>query len=308
MARVTVRKTAYHAKTLYLFAADDIGSIILPKTLVGVLLPLTDTLFQDSIRSSLALQRTPLVILWVWTNLLLFNLSNQSQSGAIIEDSKNKPWRPLPAQRLTASNVRHVILVIRVMTVGIGLLLGGAWPSLILQLLTYGYNDLGGGDSWAFRNLINAGGYICFDIGAMNVARGFGILSTEKLVWQWLFMIGIVISSTMHMQDLYDQDGDRVRGRNTFPLAFGDIWARYSIAIPVLIWSFLVPALWGKMKATFMVPLTLGAVIAVRLFTNPKRSVQYDKLTFKLWSTWVVLLYTLPLWTIWLAEVNRALG
>ena len=109
---------------------------------------------------------------WVWINLLLFNVSNQSQPGAVLEDTENKPWRPIPAGRLSAKHARKYIGILHVVTIGISLMLGGVHPCLALHLLTFWYNDLGSGETWALRNFINAGGYLCFITGAMQVAIG----------------------------------------------------------------------------------------------------------------------------------------
>lgn len=101
-----VRNVLYDLKTLYLFTADDFISIILTNTTCGVALPLAGGLLQQPVSIFDVAPRLPLVLLWVWANLLLFNMSNQSQPEAILEDVKNKPWRPIACGRISAQRVK----------------------------------------------------------------------------------------------------------------------------------------------------------------------------------------------------------
>lgn len=58
-------------------------------------------------------------------------------------------------------------------------------------------------------------------------------------------MIGAIIFTTLQTQDMADVHGDAKRGRKTFPLVYGDRAARWSITIPVTVWS-LICLLFGE--------------------------------------------------------------
>lgn len=47
------------------------------------------------------LTRLPLMLTYTWFNLLAFTIDNQCHPGAVSEDALNKPWRPIPAKRIT---------------------------------------------------------------------------------------------------------------------------------------------------------------------------------------------------------------
>ncbi|KAL8724363.1 MAG: hypothetical protein Q9166_007999, partial [cf. Caloplaca sp. 2 TL-2023] len=86
-------------ESLYLFTASDLKTVVFPKSLVGTLNGLS-TLFSASGTPSSTLEvfsRIPLILLWTWLNLLPFNINNQRQPAAILEDKINKSWRPLPS-------------------------------------------------------------------------------------------------------------------------------------------------------------------------------------------------------------------
>ena len=90
---------------LYLFTRDDFISIVIPNVTCGIALPLADGILHRPPVAYVPISRAPLVMVWVWVNLLLFNMSNQSQPGAIEEDSVNKPWRPIVSGRMRVKEV-----------------------------------------------------------------------------------------------------------------------------------------------------------------------------------------------------------
>lgn len=289
-------KILYNLKTLYLFTVDDFISIVLTNTTCGIALPLAGGLLQQPALVRDIIPRVPLVLSWVWANLLLFNMSNQSQPGAILEDVTNKPWRPIASGRISAQDVQYYVKATRLGLFGISLALGGTYPSLLLQLLTFWYNDLNGGEEWIFRNFLNAGGYLCFTIGAMQVARGTQNFECSNTGLKWLCWTSAIISCTMHIQDLYDQEGDKLRDRRTIPLVFGDSIARYSIALPIVLWSFVAPAYWTSSVFGFLPTVALGTTITMRLLRKAKGNVAHDKMTFVYWNAWIISIHMLPVW------------
>ena len=115
--------------------------------------------------------------------------------------------------------------------------IGGLKQSIALVILGVWYNNFAGGDrSCLLRNLINAYGYVCFTSGAMEVAAGV-VLPLDVRLIQWLDMIAAVIFCTVHLQDMYDQAGDQIRGRNTVPLVVGDGRARWTTALAMIFWG-----------------------------------------------------------------------
>lgn len=68
----------------------------------------------------------------------------------------------------------------------------------------------------------------------MKVVAGYGLHDLNETSTTWLAMIGGIIFTTLQMQDMADVHGDAKRRRKTVPLVYGDLAARYSIAIPVI--------------------------------------------------------------------------
>lgn len=107
-------------------------------------------------------------------------------------------------------------------------------------------------------------------------------------------MVSLVIFTTMHVQDMKDQEGDKKRGRCTVPLVVGDGVARLSIAVPVSFWMVVCPMIWrcGLMgRATC---IGSGGVVVMRLLLL--RDVEADKKTYTMWALWLTVLYSIPIW------------
>lgn len=286
----------FHMYTLWLFTRTDLKTIVIPSTIFGVACTLSGPLLTTGTSPSITglSMRIPLIVYWAWINLLPFAIDNQRQQDSIAEDAMNKKWRPLPSRRLTPSHARSAMLVFYVVAITSSMRIGGLRQCFTLIFFGHWYNDREGADtSCLIRNFINACGYIAFMSGTLEVACDPSITSPNLRAYYWLLVIGLVIFTTIHSQDLCDQAGDRIRMRKTVPLVLGDSACRWTIAIAVSFWSCFCPTFW-QLKAYGLAPtMFLGAVIAWR--TMSKRTTKADRLTFRIYNLWVVMIFCLPL-------------
>ena len=81
-------------------------------------------------------------------------------------------------------------------------------------------------------------------------------------------------------------------GRRTIPLIFGDGPARRAIAAPVLFWTVLCPWYWNSAALGYVVLAVLGVIVSLR--TIVLRSVEEDRTTWRIYSAWLVAIYSLP--------------
>ena len=108
-------------------------------------------------------------LIWVWVHQFMCNVSNQARTR--LEDALNKPWRPLPAGRITEPQA----LVLRWVTVaaafGCSALHGGdlMLTTLGLFLTTFAYDELGLAGHHVGKSFCNIGGYTTFEIGATKL-------------------------------------------------------------------------------------------------------------------------------------------
>jgi hypothetical protein len=141
------RSVGYHLRTLWLFSRSNLKTVVLPQTVFGCVALVSREAFdvQGSPEVVELVSRLPLIISWVWINLLGEVVANQRLAGSIVEDSINKPWRPLPSKRVTPNEARSLLLWILLPSSYIaGVLFGGSNASVALMVFSYMYNDLDG--------------------------------------------------------------------------------------------------------------------------------------------------------------------
>ncbi|KAI0182725.1 UbiA prenyltransferase family-domain-containing protein [Xylaria flabelliformis] len=286
--------------TLYLFTASDFVSVLYPQTLFALFSMLSNrfTVVSSQIEPQLPIySRIFRVVLWIWLQLLVLDLSNQRLPDSVSEDKLNKPWRPITSGRITVEGARRLLLMSIIITLAVSHYLGVTSEALLLFTENWMYNDLGLANSnWLIRNLINAIGITSIGAGATRVACGDLVFKVAPAARWWLLCAGM-IATTIHVQDLYDQEGDAVRGRSTVPLVYGDGIARWSVGAGVLIWSAVFPAClnlhFREHWIGYVGPALLGMWFTARVLTL--KGVSDDKRTFKVWALWTVCMYSLPL-------------
>ena len=233
-----------HIHTLYLFTCDNLIDTVVLSYLFGVIGALSGPVFGFGavIPPTQILYRTPAMLFWSWTNLLLFNLHNQRHFDAIKEDGVNKPWRPLPAQRLSASDATWIMYAMYPVVILSSAYAGGLRPCIVEAVACLWYNEWRGAESPFLRNFLNAIGITCFLAGSFETVIGGVSLMKFPTVLLWLVVLGAIIITTIHLQDFRDQDGDESRGRRTLPLVVSDGPARWIVVLAVTVSSLAGPA------------------------------------------------------------------
>lgn len=249
--------------------------------------------------------RLPFVLLWIWLHLLVENISNQRLPGSVVEDGINKPWRPIPSGRLTPSEAESLLRVCVLLAMTTSIFLQAFEASTTLMAFIWLYNDLGGdGVGPLQRNAINAAGLGCFGWGGVSVLSGQGSGNghlggcfkpvLRPCLGMWLSLLSIVITTTVHAQDFPDVGGDRARSRGTMPLLYGETCSRWALAVSVVAWSFVCPAIWHVSSHwLWLASVTLGFVMSS--LTILRRGAGSDMIVWKLWCLWISVLYLLPL-------------
>ncbi|TGO47637.1 hypothetical protein BCON_0269g00030 [Botryotinia convoluta] len=291
----TLKRCGYHIYTIWLFTFSDLKTIIFPSTAFGIINALAIFMEQSSSSPETLTQKywqllktIPMILFWTWINLLPFAINNQRKPDAIQEDLLNKPWRSMPSGRISPEAAKRLMFTTYIFAIITSKILGNALHCLTLIALGFWYNNMRGADRcWVIRNLINAYGFICFASGAIQVAIGKDQAVSHLLGWWYCIIAGIVFS-TVQIQDMYDQRGDKIRNRKTLPLVLGDAFSRWTIAVPMLIWCWLAPLLWSSSMSGFVLPVVVGLIIT-------RRTEADDKRTFQLWNMWLVSVYLLPL-------------
>ncbi|KAI1207909.1 UbiA prenyltransferase family-domain-containing protein [Annulohypoxylon truncatum] len=221
-----------YIRSCFLFTYSDFKVIILPHTIVGLLQAGTGGLLTSNPKPSFAniCHHTPYVVLWNWVNLLSFNIANQRTEESIAEDMVNRAWRPIPSGLMNREEARSFLLILIPVGLCMSLFVGGVTESMLMLILTWMYNDLGGGnDNFIVRNGLNGVAFAVFTHastviaanGGKSIPKGDEIVLTPT-AFIWLGIIASIVFTTLQVQDLPDMAGDRKRNRKTIPLVFGE--------------------------------------------------------------------------------------
>ncbi|KAI0813659.1 UbiA prenyltransferase family [Xylaria sp. FL0064] len=286
--------------TLYLFTASDFSAVLLPQTLFALFSMFSGQFTASDWQTETQISfftRLVCVVVWIWLQLLVLDLANQRLPESVAEDAINKPWRPITSGRITAEGARRLLIASIVVTLAVSNYFGVTSEALLLFMFNWIYNDLGLANShWLLRNLMNALGITTIGAGATRVACNDLAFMTVPATRWWL-LCGGMLMTTIHAQDMYDQQGDAVRGRSTAPLVLGDGVARWTVGAGVLFWSVTMPYCLSLRFRDNLIgycgPVLLGMAITFRILTC--RDVSSDRRTFKLWALWTICLYSLPL-------------
>ncbi len=102
------------------------------------------------------------------------------------------------------------------------------------------YNDLGGTEeSFLVWNLINGFAFAAYSSGATRLTIGRMPASFNTVGYQWLAVVGIFMCTTRQLQTLKGQESDCARQRIMVPSVLGDLAAKWTNAVLVLVWSHM---------------------------------------------------------------------
>ncbi|KAJ0120496.1 hypothetical protein J7T55_015225 [Diaporthe amygdali] len=285
------------------FTESDFPTFVVPNTAFGILAALAATPLVNTSGSSVSwlsvLQNFPAVLIFNWWHTFIFDLSHQWSPQSVAEDRINKPWRPIPKGKITPDQTRRLILVIIPLSLGLDYYMNVWDQGIVIHVITWMYNDLGGCDEWFFiRDLCTASAFAMFNSGALKIASGCYMnddqCDVNELGHIWTGIISAVIFTTMQVQDLKDQEGDRLRNRKTVVLLFGESVSRASIALLVLFWSLVCVCFWGTSLRTFALAILPAIVVIWKVMMSGYNKTE-DRRTWQLWSVWLICLYALPL-------------
>lgn len=274
------------------FTGNDFFTFAVPNSLFGILGALAASYLAEGLAPSWLeiAKRVPLIIGFNWYTLLVCDLANQRSPEAVKEDLINKPWRPIPSNQISQDQTRIFLLSLVPITLAMDSLLGVFTEGTLIHILVWTYNDLGGGDE-LIRDLLLAMVYGFYNTGSLRIALGnHATIGLNGYVW--VFMISGVILTTMQVQDLKDQAGDRARGRKTLPLILGEPTSRSMIAFFTLAWSVACAWFWDLGLLGYGITVPMGLTIAAHVLM--RRTIEHDTKTWKMWCVWLVCLYCLP--------------
>ncbi|EJT97260.1 hypothetical protein DACRYDRAFT_111806 [Dacryopinax primogenitus] len=270
-------------RTLYLFTKADYHTLFFPITMFA--------LVAGPIQQPIHILTTAV---WIWMHQLQCNINNQLVS--ISEDKDNKPWRPLPAGRITASQAQQLHIVVASLSFLLSAVGGYKMviASIAMNVFDVLYDQGRGSARWMSRIPLVVVMYGLFEYGSTRVITGFSELddTARAAIMSSLAVIG----TTAHIGDFQDVEGDAADGRSTVPIAFPRS-SRIFTPLLVLGWSLFMANVWGLGVCSACAFVGLGALVAGRNWFYCDKA--HDKNTYKLYSLWLLTLHLLPMNARW---------
>ncbi|KAK1482178.1 hypothetical protein CCUS01_15835 [Colletotrichum cuscutae] len=159
------------------FTESNFATFVVPNTAFGLLGGLTGAPLTSGHAATLSIvQRFPLVVAFNWYSVLIFDLANQRGPESVAEDLANKPWRPIPAGKVTPEQTRKAMLVAIPAVLALNYVLDVWEEGVFILILTWLYNDLRGGDELV-RDAIIAVAYFLFNTASLKIAISGGAVA-----------------------------------------------------------------------------------------------------------------------------------
>ncbi|KAH9888317.1 UbiA prenyltransferase family-domain-containing protein [Cubamyces lactineus] len=269
----------YFMYTLFLFNKADIKTTVIPITLLGAAsAPIHD------------ICSAPHVVLWVFLNLLQFCVSNQTIDGS--EDALIKPWRPIPAKRISHAQAVALrwLLIPGVALYSMIYSKQTMYASLLFSIFTIMHNELEGHRYWYLKNLTNGLGFAALGFGAVLIT-GANHERPDRVAVLSIIFSSCIFATTTHGQDFKDEAGDRAIGRRTIPIVFGAM-AKYMLFVPMLLWSAGLCRMWTVDTVTSVSFIALALYAGSRYLSA--RSVKEFQEAYVWYNVWLSCAYAMP--------------
>lgn len=104
----------------------------------------------------------------------------------------------------------------------------------------------------------------------------------DRTAYIALILSFFTIITTIHCQDFRDIEGDRLSGRITLPIQFGQTASRALFSFFVVFWSIFIPHIWDMSTLCRVVYFLSGLYLGVIVFR--RRTVEEDKQSYKLYN------------------------
>ena len=125
--------------------------------------------------------------------------------------------------------------------------------------LTWSFNDLGGSNgNILIRNLLVISFY---DSAAIVISCGKGC-QLAPTGYQWIALIGLILMTTIQVQQRCDLKSDVARRQKRIPLVLGDGFMRWTIEAGVMGWSIGAPTFRKADIKAYALPLRAGETLS----------------------------------------------
>ncbi|KAJ4404942.1 hypothetical protein N0V85_004775 [Neurospora sp. IMI 360204] len=207
------------AQIIWAFTKNDLFTSTLPNAIFGITAAIADTHLRGEASEgptfSEIIAKFPLTYFFNFYALLIFNLGNQRpREGSIAEERVNNK-KPLPSGKTitTPGQIRRAYLILLPITLAFNHFFGVWHEGLMIHLLTFVYNDLGGGNEPFVRDIILGTSFGYINSASLKIALSATTTTTTSSsssssssiphghTWTWLNLVSVLIATTIGCQE-----------------------------------------------------------------------------------------------------------
>jgi 4-hydroxybenzoate polyprenyltransferase len=218
--------------------------------------------------------------------LFIYAFAAVNQLISIDEDRANKPGRPLACGIISRAWMVRRAVATNILFAAVGFMLSIPGPTLIWLALIHIHKFCGLYRHWLFKNVA----FITIGAGVQCVATWGLVSPNHALPWRWICVTSVLAGIGGNTQDIRDVLGDRLVGRRTMSIAWGEDVARRVLAIILILIPFIQygAVRWPIENLESMIALAIPAILvwasAIRflLLTTPSS----DNVSFQVFCLW----------------------
>lgn len=320
-------------KVIWAFTKNDLFTATLPNAIFAITAAIADSHLRGEATFSEIIARFPLTYFFNFYALLIFHLGNQRPREPIAEGrvtNTNKPRRLLPAPSgktfTTPEQIRRAYLVLLPITLALNHFFGVWHEGLMIHLMTFIFNDLGGGNEPLVRDIILGISFGYINSASLKIALNALTSTTSKSnsnsphshTWTWLNLVSVLIATTIGCQEFNNKNhkdhhsqggggghhqegggggggGDKsVKRKRALAIFLGEAAVpRAQLAMMMPLWTLVCAVFW-RLKVPVASSFVLYSLfVASRVLTQ--RSVGAEERTWRFWARWTVVVYLFPL-------------
>ncbi|CCC06180.1 hypothetical protein SMACR_00398 [Sordaria macrospora] len=321
-------------KVIWAFTKNDLFTATLPNAIFAITAAIADSHLRGEATFSEIIARFPLTYFFNFYALLIFHLGNQRPREPIAEGrvtNTNKPRRlfsPAPSGKTftTPEQIRRAYLVLLPITLALNHFFGVWHEGLMIHLMTFIFNDLGGGNEPLVRDIILGISFGYINSASLKIALNALTSTTSKSnsnsphshTWTWLNLVSVLIATTIGCQEFNNKNhkdhhsqggggghhqegggggggGDKsVKRKRALAIFLGEAAVpRAQLAMMMPLWTLVCAVFW-RLKVPVASSFVLYSLfVASRVLTQ--RSVGAEERTWRFWARWTVVVYLFPL-------------
>ncbi len=265
----------------YRFVWRDLSATVIPNTILTIAALKVRAVWNvPDLLTALARN-----FIYFWLYIYAFCLANQL--SGVDEDLTNKPDRPLSAGLVSYQGALQRWGMVMAGFAVVGWQFGILKWAILWQICIILHNFYGWSRHWFTKNgIIMPVGLVALMAPAWEL-----VTPLTPLIWKWIIILAVVVGVTINLQDLRDISGDRIMGRNTLPIAWGEKTARIFLCVSFLLlaviihFGLMVPAgtTWKVIFCDVWLAI-MNIIISGRIIIS--KSSHMDHKTYMLYTYW----------------------